>query len=192
MVTLLAVSISYLRHSISRRSMKPVVQQEEQYEIWWYEDSRSDWVVVEDCWVDSDYHHEWRNLEPSIRILLFDASGVGMASSDLDWLSDGFCLRIQGSGTRCSSAEGEVFWCFENGTIGTVAVEEYTLDQVHYNWMNADRSLKSSDAKPKKIWYGFLTRAEHTYGLSLITIVIFNLIGYRANATSVNNVTNTP
>ena len=150
MVTLFAVVPTFVPLDVPNIP-NPVVYREEQYERWWYEDTRSEWVVIEDCWSSPQILSTWDTLEPSIRQLLLTTSIVGMVSSDLDWTSDGFCLRTQGLEVDVLSQREEYFEILKAGTIGSADTMVDTLDRVHYAWM-ANEAIPPTNFQRRRMW----------------------------------------
>ena len=139
-------------------------------EVWWIENTRSKWMVVEDCWRSEMLDERWWSLEPLIRSRLSTASSNLMVSSDLEWLSTGLCIRIEGlpfSVVEAREAYGRLLWQpLESTTIHPMAdyslsdVEPVTLKTLHEDW------LYSSDSDPrmwvqKRMWHNFMQQQEH-------------------------------
>lgn len=74
--------------------------------VWWVENTRSEWTVVEDCWFNSSVSAvDWVPLEGSLRHdWLQSHTESPLVGMDLDWRDNGFCVRIQGLPTDVSDA----------------------------------------------------------------------------------------
>ena len=129
----------------------PVVYREEQYERWWYEDTRSEWMAIEDCWSSPQISSAWNTLEPSVRKLLLTTPVVGMVSGDLDWTSDGFCLRIQGLAVDVLAQREQYFEVLKVGKIESAYAMGDTLDRVHHAWM-ADEAILPTNFRRRRGW----------------------------------------
>ena len=137
----------------------PVVYREDQYERWWYPYTRSEWVVVEDCWSNSEISELWNSLELPVRQMLVNTPKMGLASSDLDWRRNGFCLRIQGLERDVMAQRHQYFDILKVGTIGSGTRIDDTLDQVHYALMADDRSVRRAFQR-RRLWNLFWEDAD--------------------------------
>ena len=137
----------------------PLVYREGQYERWWYEDTRSKWVVIEDCWSNPQVVLGWNSLESAVRQVLLSTPTVGMVSSDLDWAADGFCLRYQGLESDVLSQREAYFQILQVESIESVVNNDHTLDQVHYAWM-ADEPFVRTTFQKRRMWKQFWTDTE--------------------------------
>lgn len=139
-------------------------------EVWWIENTRSKWIVVEDCWRSDLLDDRWWSLEPLIRARLSAASDNLMVSSDLEWLATGLCVRIEGmslSVMEARTAYWDLLWQPLESSLGTTieiqdfrTVKSVTLKSLHEDW------LYSSDDETrlwiqKRIWHNFMQQQKH-------------------------------
>ena len=141
------------------RIPNPVVYREDQYERWWYQDTRSEWVVVEDCWSNSEISELWNGIESPVRQMLVNTPTTRLTSSDLDWRMNGFCLRIQGLESDVVAQRHQYFDILSLGTIDSGTRMDDTLDQVHYAWM-ADERFVRTEFQMHRLWNLFWENAE--------------------------------
>ena len=142
----------------------------ENAEVWWIENTRSNWMVVEDCWRSDLLDDRWWSLEALVRARLSTVSSNLMVSSDLEWLSTGLCVRIEGlsiSVMETRKAYRDLLWQPLESTLHTTSeienpstVEPVTLKSIHEEW------LYPSDDKAKmwiqkRIWHNFMQQQEH-------------------------------
>ena len=154
------------------------IVQTESESVWWVENARSDWTVIEDCWLNPRIAKvDWMALESQVRQYWLrhhpESLMVGM---DLDWRSSGFCMRIQGLPQGVSTAMVEWWnwletWAPKRSTLATT---EYSLAEYHqqhfklvewpswkYRWF------------PQTLWKHFKSGASHRqvqFGPEMLTL----------------------
>ena len=138
---------------------EPLVETENRSENWWYEDTRSDWVVLEDCWSNDQVHHQWWALEISIRSMLDNAPVSRLISSDLDWTYDGFCIRLQGLQNDVLSQRQIYADTLIHADIENPPREILTLDRRHFNWIYNELDIPMM-MRQKRIWRHFWEEAS--------------------------------
>ena len=122
------------------------VQEENGTELWWVQNMNSEWTVIEDCWEHPSLDSRWFDLEENVRTGLQKISGMALASGDLNWYADGFCVRTQG----LSSAVFELRQQYLDAIAGLnrsdvvssdLLVEpKLTLDVRHNSWLTDHNS----------------------------------------------------
>lgn len=137
----------------------PVVYQEERYERWWYQNTRSEWVVVEDCWSNPNISTYWSDMESSVRQMLVHTPNMSMVSTDLEWASDGFCIRNQGLEADVLVQREQYFDTLRRGALRRDIPIEETLDWVHYSWME-DKGFSLTYFQKRKLWDLFWQYAD--------------------------------
>lgn len=122
------------------------VQEENDTELWWVHNTHSEWTVIEDCWQHPSLDARWFDLEGNVRIGLQKISGMTLASGDLNWYADGFCVRTQGLYSavldlRAQYLEALVGLNRSDVVSSDLFVEpKLTLDDRHNSWLTVHNS----------------------------------------------------
>ena len=133
---------------------EPIVEVETRAETWWYEDTRSGWVVLEDCWSNDEPHHQWWALEGSIRSTLEMSPVSRLVSSDLDWTDNGFCIRLQGLKDEVLHQRQNYADIVTNAEIEPVHRDISTLDHSHFSWVYDEIDIPRM-RRQNRIWRTF-------------------------------------
>lgn len=133
---------------------EPVEYNQSEYIVWWYTNQRSQWTVIEDCWSAEDVHPAWWSLEQSLRALLSQTNSTQLVSSDLDWTSDGFCIRIQGLEPSVYEQRKMYYHQLGNGSVKRSEASIESLDEVHYAWLYSETHVPIQLVQ-NQIWKAF-------------------------------------
>ena len=133
---------------------QPIIQVENGIENWWYEDDRSEWVVVEDCWSNDELHHQWWAIEHSIRLTLETVLVSRLVSSDLDWTHNGFCIRIQGLQNEVLSQRQIYTDILMHNDIDEFPRSIQTLDRRHFSWVYNEVDIPRI-RRQSRMWHYF-------------------------------------
>ena len=139
-------------------------------EVWWIENTRSEWIVVEDCWRSDLMDERWWSLEPLMRTRLSSVSSDLMVSSDLEWLTTGFCLRIEGLSMSVMEARDaylRLLWKpLESREINDIDTQNFsvnepvTLRTLHEDWLYSSYVVPRIWVQ-KRIWNNFVQNYTH-------------------------------
>ncbi len=123
-------------------------------EVWWV-DSHSAWQVIETCWTSDYLDGRWWTLEAGFREHIQTVDRLPLVSSDLDWQSDGFCIRVQGVGERVLSSIQVYEQTIQ--TFRPIKVSEpkqsLTLRDLHQDWLEGEHRL--SKRVQRQLWSRF-------------------------------------
>ena len=133
---------------------EPAEYVQSDHAVWWFTNQRSQWTVIEDCWSVDEVDPAWWSIEASVRSLLTHFDSVHLVSSDLDWTTDGFCIRVQGLAPSVYEQRESYQLQLKNGPLKWVSNEATTLDAVHYAWLYSKEDIPIYWAQ-KQIWKGF-------------------------------------
>ncbi len=144
----------------------PTVQPQEWSgtDLWWVPNTNSEWTVVEDCWEHPSLDPRWSALEHSVRTGLQSVSQTGLASGDLNWYADGFCIRTQGLSLAVLDLRtqyAQVLLGLQRSDLLSSATSTEglsTLDVRHHVWLTPP-SLSST--WNWRLWQNFWTGAHH-------------------------------
>jgi hypothetical protein len=146
--------------------------------LWWVQNTRSDWTVIEDCWLNpSIAEADWMPLETQVRHDWLrhhpESPVVGM---DLDWRRSGFCMRIQGMPQDVSIAMVE-WWewleTWDPKRSKPVSIQ-YSLAETHQQHFKVvEQPSWKNRVFPKTLWKQFTTGAHHRqvqFGPEVLTL----------------------
>lgn len=123
-------------------------------EVWWV-DGHSAWQVIETCWTSDYLDSRWWTLDTGFREHIQTVQSLPLVSSDLDWQSDGFCIRVQGVGERVFSSiqvYEQTIQTFRPIKV-TESKQSPTLRELHEDWLEGEQRV--SKRVQRQLWRRF-------------------------------------